>query len=87
MLRKIEIHFTDGMVNPECHVAVQTPLFDADGNPAGKAKTHRAVIEVATAELEADPHLGLTADEKATVRKTIAEAKRGRKIWTPPETV
>ena len=87
MLRKIEFTYTDGQINPECHVVVQVPLFDGAGNPVARAETHRAAVDVATINLTADPHLRLTDADKATVRKAIAEAKRGRTIWAPPETV
>lgn len=80
MLRKIEFTFTDGKINPECHVAVKEPLFREDGTPAGDGETHRAVIDVATADLDADPNLRLSALDRVTIERTIAEAKNGRTI-------
>ncbi|MBL6954253.1 MAG: hypothetical protein ISR50_16560 [Alphaproteobacteria bacterium] len=73
MLRKLEFTFTDGAVNPECHVRTVAPLFDGDGKSAGQGPEHVAVVAVADAAgIDA---ARLTDGEKASVQAQIADTR------------
>ena len=82
---KVEITITDGKINPYCHVVSREQLFDADGNPVGVGKKHRATVSVSDIDLTADPKLKLTDAEATAITETITAAKGNREIWTPPD--
>jgi hypothetical protein len=76
MLKKLEFTFTDGKVNPTCHVVVQQETFDADGNSLGLSASHRATIDVATCDCSNDSLLKLSSDDEALIVSTVDEAKK-----------
>jgi len=87
MLKKLEFTFTDGKVNPTCHVVVQQETFDADGNSMGLLGKHRATIDVATCDCSHDPLLKLSSDDEALIVSTIDEAKKGGIVVHPADGV
>ena len=86
MLREIRIKYEpDGKVQQYVKVKTVQEVFDRDGNSIGVARGgHMASIEVETMDLDADPLLSLSADERVTVTEAITEAKRGRAIFPDP---
>lgn len=84
MLRRLEFTFTDGQINETCHIETISEVFDADGNSLGLGSKFRAAIDVATMDLDTDPGLHLSPQDKASIRRQITEAKRGRTVWQPP---
>jgi hypothetical protein len=88
MLKKLEFTFTDGKINPACHVVVEQEVFDADGNSMGLSGKHRATIDVATCDCSNDPLLKLSSDDEALIVSTIDEArKRGILVQPGPDGV
>tara|TARA_Y100000310_G_scaffold113816_1_gene112273 strand:+ start:3062 stop:3313 length:252 start_codon:yes stop_codon:yes gene_type:complete len=78
MLRSIEYTFTDGKVNPDCHVETLPEVFDAEGNPAGFGLSHRAVVGVA--DDAGIDNAGLTDAEKTAVATQLGETRRNWQI-------
>ena len=85
MLKKIEFTFTDGKVNPSCHVVTVEEVFNEAGESVGVGRNHRTPIDVATADLTKDPKMNLSADEKTSVGAQIAAVKSNHSIWSPPK--